>query len=1620
MKIYYTKKINKDIEEELQKQECRDALTKYRNRTFGSLNIHKLKNFGNNIYTMYINIADRIIFHRDQIGSINVLDVVRSHRYESSKAKGFDITSLLKADVESFTKFSDINDNEKKTKEDEEEDFFQNLEEEMLYNRFSVTLSDFQNEAINEVRSHTAQLQKLPLLISGAPGSGKTLVAREMLIKYVDAKKQEMPYDDELDGKNEVSAAAPDDELDSSSDEDELDYVSDEDELDGKNEVSAAAPDDELDSSSDEDELDSSVLDKQIIAYYIAPSKYLRDKMSEAISELPDADQYSKHIKIISYKKFIRGCLEIDKEVVNISCFESWYNENKKTAFKKGMQLDVKDLYHELSILVAVGSENYKTLGINQSSLKEQASRKSLCTLYNEYTAYLNGTNKVDLALYKMQATKKLEGSCLLILDESQTYTHCQLLNMQKIFKMNAVYLGDSNQSMMSAVSYSDYLKTLYYNKDSKIEYLNVKEWSYSYRCPEMIVGFADEIRRLKHQIFSNRHTRELKTSGDKKIGGVYVLDKEEQNSILEVSSVDVAYIVFTQEEKEALKKQNIHHIFLPEEILGLEYKHVVLYNMFNIEGLKKLVKYNENGKLLEKSPETVGSNEQILLLNKLFVSITRTTNNIYIIEPSIDLGRVSPLLQHLEIMEKDAKSRRTQQLDIKAIKNSTNAELFNYAISLIKKGKKEQAEGEISYLESKLKSDKIFPLFNTLLNISDSTKTYQNFKVKYNILMQIKAIIDNGNSQLNFHMFFKGYDYMEMFKLAINEFKNHNQETEVSEESKQFIDFLMSNKNTKNSLMKIIYTIFDFSTCIEKYIFDTYLKNKIKAELLSSAVGHKNHSLVNLLIAEPYNVNLLEALYFAVINGNKRVAEMLIKNPYNVIPSESLKFAVKNGLEGAVIGLIDCDIVKPSQAFYFALLYREKVLVELINENYSINYREVLFIAIADKKTDLANYLISRFSINTSEALYYSIKKDLKNITIWFFKYNLVSQSEALFFALLLDKEGLVNALVAGSNGANSSEALYYAINNDSKHVIIDKLMAAPFSASTSEALYYAVRDGNSDVKNKLILRPYHANPLEALYFAVRNDNDEVANELISNHKADSAKALYIAVKNNDHEVAKKLSNYGADVSGTLYWAFKYNDQDRIDQLKAAPYNAKLSEAIYYVAKNYKINNVYTINFLVSSCRDVSISLEALYLALKNDNYEAANILSEYRLGASKALYLAIKDGKDELVALLMSYSKVEKSEALYFAIKDYNQQVQNKLIKNHGANISEALYFAIADDNKQVKDELIKNHGANLLDALYFAILKNDTILVTQVIQETYQGNVSQLLFNAVKDGKDEVAKKFKDSYAASPVQAFCLAISQGNRNVANKLIDNYQVNISKALCYAMKSMKKIAKILCSDYRAIPGEALYFAVRDGKREIKGVVKELTRHPYNAVFSEALYFAVCYKDFHLVGVLKGGPYFANPFQAAAIAGRYGNEEVKNILNNSCALKTSESLYFSLINGDNNDDLLNKIIDKYDLRNNQDLLDEVKTKAEKQQHVLNIINAIESKIAPQGAEPAGESSNHVSIKVGGQASPAGEPPAYAAGKVGRWQAASAGESRTYASVMMDSRGASKAGNGLGR
>jgi hypothetical protein len=1430
MTIYYL--TNNRLSQELKERDCIEALTKFQYKNFTSLKIHKLKGFGDNIYTMYVNKADRIIFSR-QDDSITVLDVVRFHKYHK-------------------VRLQDTSPRAEWVHEAQEVEPKGNFEaaisdtEEIFYDGNVVTLSPVQQ---------LGKTARLPLLISGAPGSGKTLVAREILLEYV------IRHSVQIDGDSaaEASPAA-------------LRHAAAE-----EVELSHAATD-------TEDKV------KQKVAYYIAPNEQLRTKMKSTIEELPGMARYLEEgrIKIMSYEDFYKEKFLNGKETefANFDTFEAWYNKQKIqniiiTEFgqKKGNsetlgKRNITELYRELSIAAAAGSEEvYTNLGKDQSSVPMDL-RVAIYTLFNSYKQFLTDAKALDLTL-SIAAAKPGD---LIILDEAQTYTHCQLKTIRDSFGDRAVYLGDSDQSMMSTVSYSVYIKGLY-PKD-ELRKLNILTWGYSHRCPAIIQELAAKFVGARNSIFGTSHSgNAAKDSGsveEEKQGGSYVLNSSEREVILEVNSADVAYIVATTEAKRILNEKGITNIFLPEEILGLEFPHVVLYGMFSSVLACGLV--NRDGDAYKKEAELTP--EHSLYLNKMFVAVTRTTRNIYVVEdfPEVSKKRTEFLMGKIDLFEDDKKSRGVVPLDIKKIDNSTPAQWFNKAIELAKHGNNNQVEQILNHLQKELKQENIDVLLKIHLDFivnNQNLINYEAFQELYNSLSEVRKIVGDDFELKEFFQDVNDILYKTVGALKVK--------SALAEEEKLFITFLL--ENGADPFCEIdgtsTFSLLDISTYLGSHIlasilsrnalqvFNYYIeRNDFDSLIALNKQGHFDIEKLKKILTEEINkpgadkVKLVYCLFnlqndkektekfeeflnfhSEIIKGSsslfmyyiltatnlsqpskEKMSDLLLSS-YLANPSKALYLAVRDNNSELAQTLKDNYQANPSEALYFAVKDGESKLAQTLKDNYQADPSEALYFALINNEPEIAQILQTTHKAVPSKVMYFAVTDD--NLALGDFEKLRPLELKGDFLALMEKKlkpgeilskksQEKLNAISPLQNLEDQLEALFNkASDENDEKIYFYAQLGVNFKGRVTK--WYNSCKGNNAKINAVITRlhkifngqqpvtkVYKEVIAELFYLAVKAGNEKVTNVLQKDHKANPAEAFYLAVKAGDNNTAAILMSdpYNANPSEALYFAIKAGDSDLAAILMSDPYNANPSEALYYALK------------------------------AGDEGKDSLDVLNNYKVDPLKAMYCALRAGKDgeKLVSVLINIYNVSLAEVKYFSLTAGDDGIDIiHALSSYQVNQSEVMYFAVKYDDKETADKLKSApYKTNSSEALYFAIKAGDNNTADIFISDTYSANPSEAFYYAIKADKDGEAavKSLKKDHKANSSEAMYFAIKAGKDGEAavKSLKKDHKTNPSEALYYAIKAGKDgeaAVKDLQKDHEANPSEALYYELKSSNQKV-------------------------------------------------------------------------------------------------------------------------------------------------------------------------------------------------------
>jgi ankyrin repeat protein len=611
--LFFANDLSEKQKEELSQEDIKKTLAQFRD--FGNspgLNLEKLRSFKNPaIFSIRINLADRILLQLERnIEGVEavVVGVVRNHDYQKFEGKNILKNNLCgKEFLHRKTKLAELPETEDKEKYQLLN--IENAPEAVIYGNSILSLSEAQKRAIKQALGEYVGGDEftLPLLISGAPGSGKTMIAAELLRSFVqDDKIEAVAYAGEADAVYEEPRKR---------------------------------------------------------SFYFAPTSRLVEMMKSQIKQQSGDDALVENEKIVAttYLDFVRSnqahIAEIkDKHIVGEEEFKTWRQQHSpQKKQKQHAEIAPETLYHELQIAATCkDKQDYNGLGARQSKASQDV-RNEVWKILAEYKTHLSTEEKFDPNLVALDLSAFKAGyDSFVTIDECQSFSNMALLSMKSLCSDEKImFVGDSNQSMLNPVSNEEFLKLQFFDRAKK---LNTANFSYSYRCPKAVFEAAETLRILTIRRTSERNHAASATAGtaaaelqeDRSLGnclfyagnaevakffqtilprkttpaaGAAAAEPDQQQN----SAALIAVIVPDEAAKQKAERKfsgNTSIILTAAEALGMEFEHVVLY------GITENLHANLFGRD-DLAPEDA------LKAKAAFVAMTRSCKNLIVLHDS-------------------------------------------------------------------------------------------------------------------------------------------------------------------------------------------------------------------------------------------------------------------------------------------------------------------------------------------------------------------------------------------------------------------------------------------------------------------------------------------------------------------------------------------------------------------------------------------------------------------------------------------------------------------------------------------------------------------------------------------------------------------------------------------------------------------------------------------------------------------------------------------------------------------------------------------------------------------------------------------------------------------------
>ena len=632
---------------------------------------------------------------------------------------------------------------------------------------------------------------------------------------------------------------------------------------------------------------------------YITLSPFLVDNSSR----LYFSDYYvneKQEVDFLSFKEYVETLKVIAGKEVDFKYFNAWLLPRKHSF---GIT-DSYKLFEEIKGVITgiditkpfLSKDEYLGLGVKQSIFLKNE-REKVYEAFTKYLEFLNENNFYDLNIISFQWLNYSYAKYdFIVIDEVQDFTNIQLYLVLKSLKTseNFMLCGDSNQIVHPNFFSWTNVKTMFYKHDITGSNINVLRTNY--RNSTDITAIANKLLMIKNARFGSidRESNFLVESLEENKGNVnFYVDSPVRRKQLNDStkrSTKYAVLVMTQEEKTAARKVfETPLLFSIHEAKGLEYENIILVNFisnyskeFNeiASGISKKDLHNEDinfsrGK--DKSDKSLDAFK--FYINSLYVGITRSIKNLYILESS----KKHEILTLLDLVESE------QQINIKAEVSSLD-DWKEEARKLELQGKKEQADDikkNILHIQKPdwdpITPDNVEELKQKALDPNVYNKKAKDLLFMYALLYNDQNIIENL-ANLNY----KRAEHPEFERNSINRKYYSNYNTDNVKGVELDIKRYGVNYRDQFNLTPLLAAAENGSVKVINYL----LEQKAETDVLDNNGRNPFRIAINKLYFSPQSINKLEEIFSRMITDNIRI---MVKERMVKIANRTMEYFLLN-----------------------------------------------------------------------------------------------------------------------------------------------------------------------------------------------------------------------------------------------------------------------------------------------------------------------------------------------------------------------------------------------------------------------------------------------------------------------------------------------------------------------------------------------------------------------------------------------------------------------------------------------------------------------------------------------------------------------------------------------------
>ncbi|EIC4355820.1 hypothetical protein LJS80_004899 [Salmonella enterica] len=379
------------------------------------------------------------------------------------------------------------------------------------------------------------------------------------------------------------------------------------------------------------------------------------------------------NVTFLSFREFIESLSVPEGREVTVAEFERWFSRRSRGTPFRSAHAMLEEFRGVLGagINAVLSAEEYLNLGLRQSVFPPEQ-RAEVYGLFERYRLWLKQGALYDLNLLSHQYSGRVSPVYdVVLIDEVQDMTVVQIHLLLQSLKTpgNFLLCGDANQIVHPNFFSWSALKKLFFEHRRLMSGECLHILNSGYRNAPRITRLAGQLLRLRQRRFGSvdRESDYRPESRSGQQGNIILLPDSDENchqfNEKTGRSVRHAVIVMHAEQKSLARRIfSTPLVFSVQEIKGLEYENVILFRMVSAESrmfreicgdllpgdLQQPGKYSRGKDKHDRSIEVYK-----FYINALYVALTRSTRNVYLLESELQ----HPLFSLLELRgrEKEA-----------------------------------------------------------------------------------------------------------------------------------------------------------------------------------------------------------------------------------------------------------------------------------------------------------------------------------------------------------------------------------------------------------------------------------------------------------------------------------------------------------------------------------------------------------------------------------------------------------------------------------------------------------------------------------------------------------------------------------------------------------------------------------------------------------------------------------------------------------------------------------------------------------------------------------------------------------------------------------------------------